>query len=84
MNLISTSSTQHPLINLFSDNIVLRVPVLYGEVEFESESAVTYLINQVKATDKNQSLDNYSRRYPTFTTDVGKVLAELIGKKLKV
>ena len=31
----------------FVDNIILRVPVLYGDVEYVSESAITHILTQV-------------------------------------
>ena len=33
---------------LFSDNIVLRIPILYGDVEYLEESAVTVLLKSLK------------------------------------
>ena len=32
----------------FSDNIVLRIPILYGDVEYLEESAVTVLLKSLK------------------------------------
>ena len=44
-----------------SGNMVLRVPVLYGEVDFIEESAVTIILKQVKDTSKEQVCDDYAR-----------------------
>lgn len=56
--------------------VVLRVPVLYGEAEKPSESAVNVLMDAVwKAQDKDAGLrmDHWAIRYPTNTEDVGRV-----------
>ena len=60
------------------------MPILYGNVLYESESAVTSLMKQVRDTSTVQLVDNYYRRYPTYTTDVAKVLADIIEAKHKV
>ncbi|KAJ9088282.1 hypothetical protein DSO57_1024663 [Entomophthora muscae] len=65
--------------------IVLRVPVLYGEVEFPGESAVNILIENVNDTSKNYNMDHHSSRYPTHVKDVALVcleLAECSAKKI--
>jgi S-adenosylmethionine synthetase len=56
--------------------VVLRVPVLYGEAESPSESAVNVLMNSVwKAQEKEAGvkMDHWAIRYPTNTEDVGRV-----------
>ena len=63
---------------------MLRVPIMYGSIIYESESAVTQLINQVKDTSKTQPVENYCRRYPTNTSDVAKVLVDIIDARAKV
>lgn len=56
--------------------VVLRVPVLYGEVEKPGESAVNVLMESVwKVQEKGASvkMDHWALRYPTNTEDVGRV-----------
>lgn len=56
--------------------VVLRVPVLYGQAENASESAVNVLMDAVwKAQGKDAivSMDHWALRYPTNTEDVGRV-----------
>jgi dTDP-4-dehydrorhamnose reductase len=56
--------------------VVLRVPVLYGEAENPSESAVNVLMDAVwKAQEKDAAIkmDHWAIRYPTNTEDVGRV-----------
>lgn len=65
-----------------SGNMVLRVPVLYGEVEFVKESAVTILLEAVKNSAKESSQDDYARRFPTHVADIAQVLRQLLDKKI--
>lgn len=56
--------------------VVLRVPVLYGEAEKPSESAVNVLMDSVwKAQEKGAGvkMDHWALRYPTNTEDVARV-----------
>ena len=57
--------------------IVLRVPVLYGPVEYIEESAITvitkYLINQEPAR-----VDHWAIRYPALVDDIADALKNLI------
>lgn len=59
---------------------VIRVPVLYGQVERNDESAVNVLVNSVRAIDsgKEVKMDDWATRYPTNVDDVGFVLAQLL------
>jgi len=47
--------------------VVLRVPVLYGEVEGNKESAINVLLDTVwnKAGKGRVEMDHWSIRYPT-------------------
>lgn len=65
--------------------VILRVPVLYGHVETNAESAVNGLIDAVwKACEKdaNIKMDNWSLRYPTNTEDVARVLVDIATRYL--
>ncbi len=56
--------------------IVLRVPVLYGDVEVPAESAVNVLMDAVwkaQESDVKIKMDHWALRYPTNTEDVGRV-----------
>lgn len=62
--------------------MVLRVPVLFGEVESVTESAVTSLWLKVEATE-SCTLDHCQQRFPTDARDVATVcrkLAERAGQ----
>ncbi|PGH00715.1 dTDP-4-dehydrorhamnose reductase [Helicocarpus griseus UAMH5409] len=65
--------------------VVLRVPVLYGLVKENSESAVNVLVDAVwKAQDVNAGIkmDDWALRYPTNTADVGRVCHDIAEKYL--
>jgi S-adenosylmethionine synthetase len=56
---------------------VLRVPVLYGEVEENKESAINVLLDTVYASGKKTEMDHWSVRYPTNTADVARVVKDI-------
>jgi len=61
---------------------VLRVPVLYGNVEYLEESAVTVLAKFV--LNKTQvELDHWQNRYPTLIDDVAHACVGLAERKLE-
>ncbi|KAL2835934.1 hypothetical protein BJY01DRAFT_222757 [Aspergillus pseudoustus] len=66
--------------------LVVRVPVLYGTANDNSESAVNTLVDAVwKAQDENAGvkMDDWAQRYPTNTEDVARVLRDIVIKYLK-
>jgi len=63
---------------------ILRVPILYGEVEALDESPVTVLAqNMLKARPGERlAMENWATRYPTLTGDVASVLRQMVAHKL--
>ncbi|BGP55459.1 hypothetical protein JCM8202v2_003063 [Rhodotorula sphaerocarpa] len=61
---------------------VLRIPVLYGKAESNSESAINVLVDAVrKAADGNaMKMDNWAARNPTCVEDIARVLRDLAVK----
>ncbi|KAK2827891.1 hypothetical protein Q5P01_018925 [Channa striata] len=59
--------------------VVLRVPVLFGEVESVMESVVTSLWTKVEATE-NCTLDHCQQRFPTDARDVATVCRKLADR----
>ncbi|XP_047463895.1 methionine adenosyltransferase 2 subunit beta isoform X2 [Mugil cephalus] len=58
--------------------VVLRVPVLFGEVESVTESAVTTLWLKVQqATEESCTVDHCDQRFPTDARDVATVCRKL-------
>ncbi|XP_041359404.1 methionine adenosyltransferase 2 subunit beta-like [Gigantopelta aegis] len=64
-------------------NALLRVPILYGELEYLEESAVTVLFTKVRATDTPCVMSDYERRYPTSCQDIAIVVRQLTECRLK-
>ncbi|KAG9490806.1 methionine adenosyltransferase 2 subunit beta isoform X1 [Eleutherodactylus coqui] len=62
---------------------VLRVPVLYGEVEKIEESAVTIMFDKVQFSNKSANMDHWQQRFPTYVKDVASVCLQLTEKKLQ-
>lgn len=60
---------------------VLRVPVLYGEVEALSESAVTAIFSAVLNSSQPTKLSDYEQRYPTHVQDVAEVCEKLASRQ---
>lgn len=55
--------------------VVLRVPVLYGDAEMPSESAVNVLMDALWKSQQGDKvkMEHWALRYPTNTEDVGRV-----------
>ncbi|KAM4038367.1 methionine adenosyltransferase 2 subunit beta [Anomaloglossus baeobatrachus] len=62
---------------------VLRVPVLYGNVERTAESAITVLFDQVLQSNKLANIDNWQQRFPTEVKDVASVCVQMAERKLQ-
>ncbi|KAI0011114.1 NAD(P)-binding protein [Xylariaceae sp. FL0662B] len=65
--------------------VILRVPVLYGDAEMPSESAVNVLLETVwKAQEPGTKIkmDHWALRYPTNTEDVARVCHDVAVKYL--
>lgn len=65
---------------------VLRVPLLYGDVESLSESSVTSLVEELQvgvpaAEKKPRVLDHYQTRFPTLAADVAVVVRKLSDRR---
>ena len=61
----------------FPGNVVLRVPILYGDVLSPDESAITCLLSSVLNTTKPANMSDYEKRYPTHTSDVARICVGL-------
>lgn len=71
---------------IFSENIVLRIPVLYGPVENLEESAVTYLFIGLKKSQHNNELfkvSSYELRNPSSVSDIANIVLSLLKKKIE-
>lgn len=63
--------------------VVLRVPVLFGEVESLTESVITSLWLKVEATE-SCTLDHCQQRFPTDARDVAGVCRKLAERAKQV
>ena len=63
---------------------VLRIPVLYGEVEKLEESAVTVMFDKVQFSNKSANMDHWQQRFPTHVKDVATVCRQLAEKRMLV
>lgn len=63
-----------------ADFCILRVPVLYGQVEYIDESPITIIAREV--LNKQQHFNNWAIRYPTHVADVAVVIRQILKRKL--
>lgn len=61
---------------------ILRVPILYGQIENLEESAVTILWKNIRNA-VSCKMSDYERRYPTHTDDVASVILAMTERKVK-
>jgi len=66
------------------DAAILRIPVLYGEVERLEESAVTVMFDKVQFSNKSANMDHWQQRFPTNVKDVATVCRQLAEKRMLV
>ncbi len=72
---------EQALLEVSNEFAVLRLPILYGQVERISESAILILLNQL--LDKEaQEIDHWAARSPTSTQDIAQAIEKMIELKL--
>lgn len=66
------------------EHAILRVPLLYGEVEALEESSVTVLAKQMLEARPGERLtmESWATRYPTYTGDVAATLQQIVERRL--
>eukprot|EP01105_Mastigella_eilhardi_P004468 TRINITY_DN1596_c0_g1_i2.p2 TRINITY_DN1596_c0_g1~~TRINITY_DN1596_c0_g1_i2.p2 ORF type:complete len:321 (+),score=98.11 TRINITY_DN1596_c0_g1_i2:324-1286(+) len=67
-----------------NSHVILRVPILYGDVETLDESPITTIATEMRRAGPGQrvTVDNWATRYPTHTADVALVVRQLIERRL--
>ncbi|KXJ12217.1 Methionine adenosyltransferase 2 subunit beta [Exaiptasia diaphana] len=55
--------------------------ILYGEVEYLGESAVSVLLTAIQDTKKKTTVDDYQLRFPTLVDDVANVVLFMAKRK---
>ena len=68
-------------VSKYDKGAVLRVPILYGEVEEVGESAVTTLLTAVLNTSQAVMLSDYEQRFPTHVQDVAEVCEQICSRE---
>ena len=68
------------VLSTCSDSAILRVPILYGEVEYLEESAVITLTRTLldAQDDEKVTFENWAVRHPTLTDDVADVIRQML------
>jgi dTDP-4-dehydrorhamnose reductase len=56
---------------------VLRVPLLYGPMEYLKESGVTALYPDLQS-GKTKAADHFQKRYPLYTKDLARVMSKMM------
>lgn len=70
------------VLDTLADGAVLRLPLLYGQVESLAESAVFILIKQLLDT-RVQAVDHWAMRRPTSTADISRAIMQMISLYVK-
>lgn len=71
------------LLETSPESVILRVPVLYGDIEYIAESAVTVLLDSLLKSEKPQKVNDYEIRWPANVDDIAAICYELAERKLK-
>uniref|UniRef100_A0A2K5YQ80 Methionine adenosyltransferase 2 subunit beta n=1 Tax=Mandrillus leucophaeus TaxID=9568 RepID=A0A2K5YQ80_MANLE len=61
---------------------VLRIPILYGEVEKLEECAVTVMFDKVQFSNKSANMDHQQQRFLTHVKEVATVCRQLAEKRM--
>lgn len=64
---------------------ILRVPILYGNVESLEESSITAIARNLldaRGHHEDVLMDHWATRYPTLTDDVARVLCQMLERRL--
>ncbi len=69
---------EHIVLEKCPDAIILRIPIVYGRVEYLGESTVTVIADEISA-DSPAYFDNRQMRFPTHAGDISNVISGLAG-----
>jgi len=73
---------ERALAEMFPAAATLRVPLLYGPIEYLGETSVTDLLSKIQQ-DPRAKLDNWQERFPTCSTDVARVIEVVCSQYMK-
>lgn len=74
----SKAAAEQAILSVSPHHTIIRVPVLYGDVEHLAESAVTVIAEQIKE-QKATKHDHWAIRYPTHVEDIALTIKNLIA-----
>ena len=78
---ISKAEGEKAVMESSPDNVVLRVPLLFGKVESLDESSVTSLLLKVKNSGTPALIDHRKQRFPTWTLDLANAVKILVDAR---
>ena len=61
----------------------MRIPILYGDVQYIDESAITTLFPKLKDSSKPCEMSDYEIRRPSHVNDIAKIVHDLTEKLVK-
>ncbi|KZN60294.1 dTDP-4-dehydrorhamnose reductase family protein [Pseudoalteromonas luteoviolacea] len=73
----SKAQAEQAILSNSALHTIIRVPVLYGEVEYLAESAVTVIAQQILEQPNSQH-DDWAVRFPTHVEDIALTLQALL------
>ncbi|WP_286269141.1 dTDP-4-dehydrorhamnose reductase family protein [Thalassotalea hakodatensis] len=74
----SKHQAEKAVLSVSEQHTIIRVPVLYGEVQTLAESAITVIAEQVIASSETEH-DHWAIRYPTHVQDIALTISDLIA-----
>ncbi|MCF6440964.1 SDR family oxidoreductase [Pseudoalteromonas luteoviolacea] len=75
----SKAQAEQAVLAVSPQHTIVRVPVLYGDVEYLAESAVTVIAEQV-LKNHNSAHDDWAVRFPTHVEDIALTLNNLLAQ----
>ncbi len=77
---ISKRAGEVAVLSTCSNSAILRIPILYGDVEYLEESAVIILTRELldAADEESVKMENWATRHPTLTDDVADVIRQML------
>lgn len=77
---LSKRAGEKAVLSTCSNSAILRIPILYGDVEYLEESAVIILTCDLLNAAEGESvkMENWATRHPTLTDDVADVIRQML------
>ena len=83
MTKLDCSIQNHFISYLLIENIVLRIPILYGDVQYLDESAITTLFKKLLDESKTPvEMSDYEIRRPANVNDIAAIINDLVKQSV--